>query len=327
MRKNIQNILLISLSNIGDVVMSLPVANVLRGNFPDADLSIVTGPKVKGLLKDNAVLKEVFIYDKHWSLRDKIRFVLMLRRQRYDLVIDLKNSLIPFLVGAPLHSSPLEHLKKHQGKVVDKHLRALNFLHLDHSKRIPIPLYTDEDKKTMQEKCQHAGVDPAQLSNAIVMAPGARSSFKLWPKEKYADLCRLICEQDSQQLIIVAGVESEKKLTSYIVSSVSGKIFDCAGLFSMHEFLALLDSVKVLVGNDSGAMHMAHYQDNMVITLFGPTDSGPVGRDTDRSAIIKRTDLPCVPCRGFSCDIGRVCLEDLEAERVFHCLSERGLIA
>ena len=51
---NIHKILVISLSNIGDVILTFPVVDILKENFPEAKLSIVVGPKAESLLTNNS---------------------------------------------------------------------------------------------------------------------------------------------------------------------------------------------------------------------------------------------------------------------------------
>ena len=47
----INKILVISLSNIGDVILTLPVMDILLGDFPRAKFSVVVGPKAETLFK------------------------------------------------------------------------------------------------------------------------------------------------------------------------------------------------------------------------------------------------------------------------------------
>ncbi len=56
----IKNILVISLTNIGDVVLTCPVIDALIHRFPLASVSIVIGPKAQGLFEKNPYINFVF---------------------------------------------------------------------------------------------------------------------------------------------------------------------------------------------------------------------------------------------------------------------------
>ena len=72
MRK-INTILFITLSNIGDCILTLPVLDKIRAAYPDARVSVFSGPRPKELFEHNPAVADLIIYDKHAPLRDKIR--------------------------------------------------------------------------------------------------------------------------------------------------------------------------------------------------------------------------------------------------------------
>ena len=58
-------ILFITLSNIGDVILTLPVLSALKDNFPDAVIDVVVGPRPKDIFAKDPKIRDVFVYDKH----------------------------------------------------------------------------------------------------------------------------------------------------------------------------------------------------------------------------------------------------------------------
>ena len=86
-KTKIENILVVSLSNIGDVILTFPVIDVLRHDFPGSKISIVIGPKAQSLLVGNPNFSQIFIYDKHQSVLGKIRFVRELQMKKFDLIV------------------------------------------------------------------------------------------------------------------------------------------------------------------------------------------------------------------------------------------------
>ena len=94
------HILLITLSNIGDAVMTTPVIVALRQQYPDASIDIVTDARASELFEHMPGKGTVFLKDKQAGWRGTARLVKRLRRQRYDLVVDLRTDGLTLLLRA-----------------------------------------------------------------------------------------------------------------------------------------------------------------------------------------------------------------------------------
>jgi len=97
-KSKIRKILVISLTNIGDVILTFPVIDILKRDFSSAKLSVVIGPKAESLLKGNPHLENIYIFDKRQPFLKTVAWVNELRKEKYDLVVDLRNTAIPFLI-------------------------------------------------------------------------------------------------------------------------------------------------------------------------------------------------------------------------------------
>ena len=60
----IRNILVISLSNIGDIILTTPVISLLRDHFPKNRITVLVGPKGASILEKSETINEVTVYDK-----------------------------------------------------------------------------------------------------------------------------------------------------------------------------------------------------------------------------------------------------------------------
>jgi len=85
-------------TNLGDTILSLPVLDKLKASYPQAKITAIVSPKTKEFLLRNNFIDDVVVFDKRWRIREKMRFCWDLKG-KYDLIIDLKNSLLPFLLG------------------------------------------------------------------------------------------------------------------------------------------------------------------------------------------------------------------------------------
>ena len=133
------NILVITLTNIGDVILTTPVIASLKRAYPSARLTLVVGQRAAELFEDEPGFDSVIRYDKRISLREKWSLVQRLRAKRFSLVVDLRRTLYPFLLGhwnghllALFKRSPGPHR-------VDRHLARLSGLGIRPSQEFYIP--------------------------------------------------------------------------------------------------------------------------------------------------------------------------------------------
>src|ERR1700733_6946963 len=88
-----KRILVVSQTNIGDVVLTCPVIDILRNDFPQAKMDVVIGPKAVSLFADNPHFG-VKVFDKQSSLRQKFAWFLDLHKTHYDCVVDLRRTAL-----------------------------------------------------------------------------------------------------------------------------------------------------------------------------------------------------------------------------------------
>src|SRR3989454_7747836 len=100
-----ERILVLKLRYVGDVLLTTPLLSRLRESFPKAQLAMLVNPGTDDVVRDHPALDEVLVL-KRGNLARQWRFVLDLRRQRFDLVIDLtdadRSALLSWLSRAPM---------------------------------------------------------------------------------------------------------------------------------------------------------------------------------------------------------------------------------
>src|SRR5881628_602143 len=98
-------ILVIKLRYVGDVLLATPVLSRLRESFPKAHLAMLVNPGTDDVVRDHPALDEVLVLERG-NLARQWRFVRDLRRQRFDLVIDLtdadRSAVLSWLSSAPV---------------------------------------------------------------------------------------------------------------------------------------------------------------------------------------------------------------------------------
>lgn len=313
-KTKIKKILVITLSNIGDVILTTPVIQVLRENFPQAYLTVLVGPRAYGVLEEDGRIDRRIVYDKSISWTDKVALLKTLRSERYDLVIDLRQTMFGPFLGARYCSSMFTRAPKNITHMKDRHLWKLNFLGLNITEKQPRVEFGSLRQQKVEGLLNKWQIDEKCL---IAMSPGARNMTKRWKKEGFVRLCALLKEEYSRVNIIIVGDEQDKGIAEEIIRAVDMVIVNACGQTTLGDLAYLLGRCRLLIANDSAPMHLAWAVRTPVVAVFGPTDyrkyapCGPYDR-------IIRKELDCAPCQKSLCPKGtRECMKLITAEDVF----------
>jgi len=126
----------------------------------------------------------------------------------------------------------------------------------------------------------------------IGMQLGAADMYKIWPIDNFIELSNKLLEKYKHINIVLLGIKDEQPLTNKLKSSAIHKdrIIDYCGKTSIEELPHVINSLDLLVTNDTGTLHLAIALKINTISLFSPTDSKIFGpyQDKDLHTIIQK---------------------------------------
>ncbi|HXV28305.1 MAG TPA: lipopolysaccharide heptosyltransferase II [bacterium] len=312
-----KNILFVTLSNIGDVIVTTPVLMALAARFPDAKLTAVVGPRAKEVLTGSRFIHELVVYDKKASLRDKRQFLKTLRRKKYEWVIDLRNSAIPYLVSTRQRTSFIRRAQSRH--IREKHLELLEKTGLKPAAIPSFDFFGPKDEQTLSEKLAAKGV-PFQ-KKWIAAAPVAASQLKTWRLAGFKEVIGKLLEARDESILLV-GDHREREALEPFQKSNPDRVFNFAGETTLRELAALLSKASLVIANDSAVMHLGFELKRPVVGIFGPTNHEKSGYQSSRFRIV-REPVFCSPCEKPRCRFERQhCFEDLKTEKVFEACME-----
>lgn len=263
-QRDTNKILLITLSNIGDAVMTTPVLEALHTTWPLAMIDIVTDARASRLFTHCPYGGRVLLKDKQAGWRGTIALVRQLRHTRYDLVVDLRTDGLTLLLRAGHRltrrgSRPLGH------HAVERHFGIIS----RHTGTSSIPA-----AKIWLSKAEHRFVDE-QLSGLpgqrwLALGPGARWRPKHWPAPQFRALVNQV--QEKFDAVILLGNTTEIAVCQDIGSQLPLPAINLAGKTGLLQAAAALTRAQMFVGNDSGLGHIAAATGTATVTLFGPGD-------------------------------------------------------
>jgi lipopolysaccharide heptosyltransferase I len=310
-------ILIVKPSSLGDVVHALPTVHLIRQQFAQARISWLLNDSLASLLKRCRIIDEVIEFPRH-NWRKLSALVGRLRRERFDLVLDLQGLLrsgwMTWVTRAPRRiglsdareGSRLfynEIVRVPRSHAVERYLCAARHLGCQDGP-IEFPLgSSDADRHYVDQLLTR------HVSSLIAINPSARWETKLWGIESF----RALIDRLPRDRVVLTGAASEAEWINRLANdccSVAGKT-DLAQLAELYRRCA------VVITNDSGPMHVAAAVGTPVVAIFGPTDpalTGPYGKQH----VVLRAGIPCSPCLKDHCThTPRMeCMEKVTVEQV-----------
>jgi len=310
----IKRILVVSLTNIGDVVLTCPVIDILRRDFPQAQMDVVVGPKAVTLFEGNPNLN-IKVFDKKASFKNRIFWFFNLVKNRYDCVIDLRRTGLTLFLWAK-YSTPLLGSKLLIGHKKEGHLNRLCQVYDFGS--ISNKLYaivTAKEDELFFEKEIASGLNGR---NFIVIAPGAADSAKRWLAVGFAAVADQL-SKDYQ--VVFVGDSNDNDIISEIQHQMKNSALSLAGKINLRQLACVLKKSSWALTHDSGVMHLASYLNVPLIALWGPTDLDSYAPWVKKSVVIRRNEK-CVRCLDPKATVAHNCMSDIKVEDVMDAVKK-----
>lgn len=312
-------ILFITLSNIGDCLLTLPALDALRQNIPDARITVISGPRAKDIFRGNPYIENVIVYDKHASVGEQIKLFMRLNRDKFDAVVDLRNTFIYSLLPVRYKTSPILGIPKSIKHMKDRHLFKVNRLldKMNIKRRIDNQETTlfinNQDKAYIKDILEKNNINFAY--KVIIVSAGARSHIKRWTKERFRELLDALA-QDYRVKIILVGDKGDAQISEYIIENCSCPVLDLTGKTTLLQLASLLPAANIVIANDSATLHLASYLNLPIVAIFGPTNEVKYGPWSDNYRVVKK-NIICRPCGKAQCRFGMLeCMSLIKIEDV-----------
>ena len=288
-----KKILVFSFSFIGDAVLSTAVIQPLRKHFPNSHITFLVGPLAFDLLGNDPQLDAILAYDnrgEHSGLKGRMQLIKTLRREKFDLVVNLRDSFIARCIGAEHWSLVRGDRNRH---AVTRYLEVLSSHGVGTTDAHPHLQLTEAAHATASRFLAKAGLTSERL--LIGIHPGGNWEYKLWRAEKYAQLATALRKRQNASILLFAG-PNERKLQSQVAGMMDTPPI-LVETDNLREVTALIAACDIYIGNDTGPMHIAAAVGTPVVALFGSTNhirSGPYG--DEHKVVQSGIDLGCNPC-------------------------------
>lgn len=331
-----KKILVVRYRFIGDMILTIPFLRNLRYAYPDAQIDMLVAPNSGEVIENCPYINNFIYFDttrKHKYEKGKGEkksfwyYVNLLKKENYDKAYVLKRSLssalLCFFAGI---KERIGYDTENRGFLLTKKLKydtkkheSLCFLDALETDGIEIKDSHLENwiKKENQDKVLNLFEKYNILGTKVVINATATNEGKIWDINNFARIIEYLSNKKQSQVIFI-GAPSDKEIYENIKYNEELKIkpVNLCGEITIKDSLALLKESDLMIGNDSGNLHMAASVGTNVIGLYGPMPFEK-WKALGENNILLKADLPCMPC-GLKkkCPNNKACMNSITVEQV-----------
>jgi ADP-heptose:LPS heptosyltransferase len=310
-----QHILCIKQDEIGDVVYSLHVYEMLHAQFPEAKITLLCKPFAITLLNNNPAITHLTS-----NFNDLIH--------TYDLIVDLRGSWRSIFFA-------LTHWPKLRLDRATVRFENSQKAHHPHevftNLQIVESIITTENQNTSPQiftgKADIKKADDFLIDNNIgrfaLIHIGARKKLRKW--NHYAELAQYLQKKYAFEIIFI-GDKSDVKEIRKLQQVLPFETFSIANFFNLTELSAIAAKASLYVGNESGPLHIAAISGAPTLGLYGPGEPTVFYPHGPKTAFVHHV-LECNPCDQVHCVhsdnpcINRITMMEV-IDKIAHLLNE-----
>ncbi|MDI6717434.1 MAG: glycosyltransferase family 9 protein [Patescibacteria group bacterium] len=281
-----KNILIYKIGNIGDIICAVPSFIAIRRANPNAKITLLTSPGEKGSLGANELLtgtwyfNELKIYysEDLNSFDKKIDFISNLKKNNYDLFIQLPDDLADFrtlfrnliftrAIGAKsafgFKIRTIQLFKKAQVNYLSNKTEVESLLDILKENGIKVGKVefdfniTEEQKQKISALLEKKWGEFNKSDIIVAISSGGKRETNQWPVERFREIAEYLCDKYNAKIVIVGGKNDINKAKFIIKNLKDNDYLIAAGKIGILETMELFKKCSFLIANSTGTIHLA----------------------------------------------------------------------
>jgi len=341
--KDIQNVVWLQTSFIGDIILTTAAMQLLRAKAPAVRQYLITTPTGAAALKGQPFIHDILVWDKRrdslWASGQNLRRALFQRGLSAQNTVllqvhkSIRSSLLRRLIALPTVAYEESLLGWgsfrvprvavfHEAARIAMLLQPLGFLRKDIIQARPRLEVIKPDHQDLLATCRQL----QSFRRVVGIAPGSVWKTKRWPADAYAFVVRDLLKH-ADTAVVLLGAEQERQQAQKIVELLANKpagLFDLVGKTTLVDLPFIYSHLSLLITNDSSPIHYASALAIPTLAIFGATvpamgfaPLAPHSKVIDIPAAL----LACRPCSDHgpkTCPLKHFrCMNDILPQSVF----------
>ncbi len=319
MNKQSLNILLVRTDRLGDVVLSLPLAEIIKQHFPESKITFLVRDYTRALVEDNPFVDEIITLPIVNGKINTKKITEELKKKNYDWGIVIyptfEIALMLFRAGIKnrvgtgyrwysflFNKKIYEHRRRGDKHELEYNVNLLKLLGINkeinrNNVSFNIQVSSKSDEK-IDRYFKEKGIDNDLPK--VIIHPGSGGSAVDWPFSHFKELVDTLAQRLNIN-ILITGNKNEKELCEKLMND---KTINTAGEFDLSELIALINRSDLLVANSTGPIHIAAALGKHVIGFYPKIDEcaprrwGPY---TNKSVVFT-PEIECSNCTRKQCE-------------------------
>jgi ADP-heptose:LPS heptosyltransferase len=280
---------------MGDTLFATPAIRALRENCSEARIIILASPPAAEVLRFNPFRMKVIVISDNWDL---FKMLTLIRKENYDLALSLSKigSYFTRLCATPYRGDFFSINDRHNRPVVQRCLEVLKAVGLNYTRMRTEFWFGEQDRQIVDHFLKESGYN-SNLPLIAIHCGGHYFTRKRWPTENFIRLIKFLKAKAGLQVVLIGGGEDIQNTLA--IRSAIPDVITAAGMLKLSQTAALLKRCSLLIGNDSGPLHLGAAVQIPTIGLFGPTDPYQFYPYNPPAHTYIYKALPCSPCYKF----------------------------
>lgn len=323
-----QHIIISRTDSIGDVVLTLPMAGVLKSYFPNVKITFLAQKYTESVVLCSSNVDDVLCWD---EIKKENDVVTLFKNLNADVIIHVfpnkeiaeiaKKAKIKFRIATARRwyniiycNKLLNYTRKksdlHEAQLNLKMLQPLGIEELPSMSELP-NYYHVKSKELLNYPEVFKLIDTTKFN--LIIHPCSKGSAREWGFNNFNRLIELLPEEKFS--IFISGTSDDKKKFSDKLNTDKSNVYDISGLLNLNEFIAFIDQCDALLAASTGPLHIAAMLGKHALGIYAPMRPihpgrwAPVGKNTK----VFVADKKCNDCKkSFNC----TCIKGIQSNEI-----------
>ncbi len=330
-----KNLLIVRTDRIGDVVLSLPLAPIIKKHLPECKITFLVRNYTKALVDNHPYIDDVIILKEKGKKIPVRENVANIAKYNFDAAVIVYPTFVTSLIiylskiknrigtGYRWYSFLFNQKIYEHRKFAEKHeleynvnlLRKFGIEENVSPARVEFHIFPDKSsEEKIDEILRRSEIktdDPI-----IIIHPGSGGSSVDLPQQKFRSLVEKIAH-DLTENIILTGSDREKYLCENL--KLRAGILNLAGKLDLPGMIALIKKCSIFISNSTGPIHIAAALNKYTIGFYPRIAACSVDRwgpYTDKKVVFL-PKIECTDCSREQCDRLN-CMNSIEVTDIFY---------
>ena len=329
-----KNLLIVRTDRIGDVVLALPMAEIIKKYYPECKVTFLVKNYTESLVKNHPFIDEILVLKEN---NGKVNFygnIKQISENKFDYSIIVYPtfliSLIIFFSGIKQRIGTgyrwysflfnrrifihRQFAEKHELEFNIELLKQINIYESITRENISFNLQINPDSERFVDKIfSENEID--KNKPIIIVHPGSGGSAEDLPVGKFKELLNMLDSGLNAQ-IILTGSKSEFDLCEEL--KISHAIKNFAGQFDLAQLIALINNSDIFISNSTGPLHIAAALGKYVVGFYPKILACSAQRwgPYSKKSLVFVPEIHCENCTKQQCEKLH-CMDSIDMKNVF----------